>query len=214
MTQLNTKTAISVILIVVGLLLAVSAGFAYLQPPRAVAEIRDAKGDLIGYATFVQRSDGVEVTARVTGLSPGKHGIHIHAEGKCDPPDFKTAGGHFDPEGRHHGLDNPQGPHAGDLPNLEMGPDGSGVLEYVNSRVTLSPGAVNSLLKVNGTSIVIHAKPDDQMTDPSGESGSRVACGVIVAVEPEFGSMPAWLLGILAFIVLVIGFAVLAMGRK
>jgi len=206
--------SVSVVLIVVGLFLAVSAGVAYLQPPRAMAEIKDAEGDVIGHATFVQRSDGVEVTVKVAGLSPGKHGIHIHAEGKCDPPDFTTAGGHFNPEGNHHGLDNPQGPHAGDLPNLEISQDGSGILEYVNSRVTLSPGAVNSLLKVNGTSIMIHAHPDDQMTDPSGESGSRIACGTIVAIEPKLGSVPAWLLGILAIIVLVIGFSALATVRK
>lgn len=211
---MNRRTGVAAIFLIVGLIFAVLAGVAYLQPPRAMAEIKDAKGDIIGQATFIQGSDGVHITVTVVGLFPGKHGIHIHADGKCDPPDFKSAGGHFNPEAKHHGLENPTGPHAGDLPNLEVGPDSTGILEYINSRVTLSAGATNSLLKVNGTSIVIHANPDDQMTDPAGNSGSRIACGVIVAVEPGLASIPAWLLVALAVISLVIGLAVAATVRK
>ena len=168
----------------------------------------------MGQATFVQGSDGVHITVTVVGLSPGKHGIHIHSVGKCDSPDFNTSGGHFNPEAKHHGLENPNGPHAGDLPNLEATDDGTGTLQYTNPLVSLSVGASNSLLKVNGTSIVIHAKSDDQMTDPSGNSGPRVACGVIVAVEPGLGPVPGWLFGILAVILILIGLALLSISHK
>jgi Cu-Zn family superoxide dismutase len=115
----------------------------------------------------------------VNNLPPGKHGFHIHAVGKCDPPDFQSAGGHFNPFGKKHGLKNPEGPHAGDLPNLEVGPDGKGKLETTVGGLTLGKEGLATLFGSNGTAVVIHAGPDDEKTDPAGNSGARIACGVI-----------------------------------
>jgi superoxide dismutase, Cu-Zn family len=145
----------------------------------ATAEIKDAKGRKVGTAVFKDTEGGVAVTIEVSGLSPGKRGMHIHETGKCDPPDFKSAGEHFNPTKRKHGLENPEGPHLGDMPNIEIGPDGKGSLEAVLENVALTGDAPNSLFHPGGTAIVIHAKPDDQTTDPAGESGDRIACGVI-----------------------------------
>ena len=144
---------------------------------RANSAIRDSKDQVIGLATFRETRLGVVVDVRVTGLPAGKHGIHIHAVGKCDAPDFMSAGAHFNPNGAQHGLLNPKGPHAGDLPNLVVDQNGKGSISYVDPLVSLETGAANSLLL--GTSIIIHADPDDEMTDPAGNSGSRIACGVI-----------------------------------
>jgi Cu-Zn family superoxide dismutase len=114
----------------------------------------------------------------VKGLPSGKHGFHLHAVGKCDPPEFTTAGAHFNPGRKRHGLKSAQGPHAGDLPNLEVGADGSGKLEYVTKLVTLGSGPA-SLFDADGTALVIHANPDDDVTDPTGNSGGRIACGTL-----------------------------------
>ena len=116
----------------------------------------------------------------VAGLPPGKHGFHLHDKGICEPPGFTTAGDHFNPLGKHHGAKNPQGKHAGDLPNLEVGPDGTAELTATAEGATLGKGTA-SLLKEGGTSLVIHAGPDDENSDPSGNSGPRIACGVVVA---------------------------------
>lgn len=146
---------------------------------KGTATIVDAKGADVGAAILTEGPDGVTIAANVTDLSPGKHGIHIHAAGKCDPPDFQTAGGHFNPFGKKHGLKNPEGPHAGDLPNLDVGPDGKGRLEAKVGGLTLAKEGLSSLFGPNGTAVVIHAGPDDDMTDPAGGSGARIACGVI-----------------------------------
>jgi len=212
--ELNPRTGVTAFLLVVGLVLAILAGVAYLQPQMAMAELSNASGQAVGSATFFQQPDGVRVFVRVNGLSPGDHGAHIHAVGRCDGPDFKTSGGHLNPEGKKHGLVNPEGPHAGDSPNLEIGPDGTGVLEYINPRVTLSSRTANSLSEVSGTSLVIHANADDQKTDPSGNSGTRIACGVIAAAEPAFGPLPAWLLTTLAVVLLASGLGLCATTRR
>jgi Cu-Zn family superoxide dismutase len=120
----------------------------------------------------------VRIVLEAQGLSPGAKGVHIHAVGKCDPPDFTTAGSHFNPAGRQHGALNPQGPHAGDLPNLTVGADGKGRLEASIELVTLLTGT-NSVFDADGSAIVVHAAPDDFRTDPTGNSGARIACGVI-----------------------------------
>lgn len=146
---------------------------------KARADILDAKGRSIGTATLVEQKDGVKVTMKVSGLAPGKHGFHIHDTGACTPPDFKSAAGHFNPFQKRHGKDNPAGRHAGDLPNLEVKQDGTAQMTAVATGATLKQGPA-SLLKAGGTAIVIHAGPDDYKSDPTGNSGDRVACGVIV----------------------------------
>jgi Cu-Zn family superoxide dismutase len=146
--------------------------------PQATAELKNAKGEVVGMASFREEGGGVRVLAEVRGLPPGQHGIHLHAVGKCVPPQFTSAGAHFNPTGKKHGLQNPQGPHAGDLPNMNVAADGTGKLNYVASGVTLGSGP-GSLFGADGTAVVIHASPDDQKTDPAGNSGARIACGVI-----------------------------------
>jgi superoxide dismutase, Cu-Zn family len=144
----------------------------------AHANLIDSTGKSIGKATLTQTSGGVRIKATLSGLPPGTHGMHIHTVGKCDAPDFKTAGGHFNPDMKKHGMNNPDGMHAGDLPNIEVGQDGKAKVSVLAAHVTLDPGD-HSLFHDGGTSLVIHEKADDYMTDPSGNSGNRIACGVI-----------------------------------
>lgn len=146
---------------------------------KARADIVDAKGKSIGKATFTEQKDGVKVMLKVSGLPAGKHGFHIHETGTCTPPDFKSAGGHFNPFKKGHGMENPAGKHAGDFPNLEVKQDGTAQVTVIATGATLKKGPA-SLLKPGGTAIVIHADPDDYKTDPAGNAGNRVACGVIV----------------------------------
>jgi Cu-Zn family superoxide dismutase len=120
----------------------------------------------------------VVLRLRAWDLPPGIHGFHIHESGVCESPAFETAGGHFNPFGKKHGLKNPDGPHAGDLPNLLVLPDGTVELTITVPGVTLRPGR-NSLLRPEGASLVIHADPDDGKSDPAGNSGPRIACGII-----------------------------------
>jgi len=141
--------------------------------------IHNAQGQKIGEAMLKQMPNGVKVEVTAQGLTPGQHGIHFHEKGICEAPDFKTAGEHLNPAKKHHGLLNPQGPHAGDLPNLVVDEKGNGTFRVLTTLVTLMPNQPNSLLKEGGTSLVIHEKPDDEKTDPAGNSGSRIACGVI-----------------------------------
>lgn len=145
--------------------------------PRASASVHDAAGGLLG-TVRVERTDmGVRIRGSLRGLAPGTHGIHLHQTGACLPPGFTTAGAHLNPGGRKHGLESPDGAHAGDLPNLEVSADGTAELDLVVSRVTLADSASPDLLDADGTALVIHAERDDQRTDPSGNSGARVACG-------------------------------------
>lgn len=146
--------------------------------PQATADLKDARGEAVGTASLWEDAGGVRVAAQVRGIPAGRHGIHIHAVGKCDPPEFTTASGHFNPEGKKHGAKSPAGPHAGDLPNLEVGGDGTGRLEHMTKLVTLGTGPT-SLFDADGSAVVIHAAPDDETTDPTGNSGGRIACGVI-----------------------------------
>ncbi len=157
---------------------------------RAVATLRDAEGKVLGVALFVQESQGVRISVTVKGLSSGEHGIHIHSVGKCEPPDFLSAGPHFNPTNKKHGLNNPEGPHAGDLPNLVVNEDGSAVYEHVTNLVTLTPGEL-SLFDEDGSALVIHAGPDDQSTDPAGNSGARVLCGVITPMKAASLRLPS-----------------------
>ena len=144
----------------------------------ASAVVRDAAGSVLGTARFVEDARGVvHVNVHVRGLTPGLHGIHVHAIGACTPS-FLAAGGHHNPTGEEHGLENPNGPHAGDLPNLVVNGAGVGRLSAKTTRLTLSPSPT-TIFDANGSSVVIHERTDDQVTDPTGNSGGRVACGVI-----------------------------------
>lgn len=147
----------------------------------ARAELRDTAGTVVGTATLADMGGGVHLELTVEGLTPGEHGVHIHAVGQCDPAGetpFSSAGGHFNPDSAQHGLENPQGPHAGDLPNMTVGADGRGTLTAMAEGFTIADGE-RTLFDADGAAIVVHADPDDMRSDPAGNAGSRVACGVI-----------------------------------
>ncbi len=176
------------VLVALGLVLGSATVWAVGE--RAAAPLRDAEGKVAGVALFVQEAQGVRISVTVKGLSPGEHGIHIHAVGVCEPPDFLSAGPHFNSTSKKHGLSNPEGPHAGDLPNLIVGEDGSAVYEHVTDRVTLTPGEL-SLFDEDGSTLIIHAGPDDQITDPAGNSGARLLCGVITPMKGASLKIPS-----------------------
>jgi Cu-Zn family superoxide dismutase len=152
--------------------------------PKKVAlvkeDLKTSDGKDAGSVTLKPAKSGVKVTVKLKNLPIGDHAIHIHAVAKCDPPDFKTAGAHFNPDEKKHGFKNPAGPHNGDLPiNLTVGPDGMVNSSFIAKGISLDPDAPNSVFANGGTSIVVHEHADDMMTDPSGNSGNRIACGVI-----------------------------------
>lgn len=142
----------------------------------ATATLAMADGTPAGSATATPTAEGLAVTVSVTGVPAGAHGVHVHMTGKCEGPKFETAGGHWNPASTQHGLENPKGAHAGDMPNLTVADDGTGNLSF-----TLKSGTLAQLLDADGSAFVVHAKQDDQKTDPSGDSGDRIACGVFAA---------------------------------
>lgn len=150
-----------------------------VRPRQFTAPLYDAQGRAVGTLTGVQRGTNVQVQLAVAGLSAGTHGAHFHEAGRCEGTDFSTAGGHLNPTGRKHGLRNPNGPHLGDLPNLVVGADGRGTLEATIAG-SLTPGQA-PIFDANGTAFIVHAGADDQITDPSGNSGARIACAVVAA---------------------------------
>ncbi|MBI4010743.1 MAG: superoxide dismutase family protein [Candidatus Rokubacteria bacterium] len=146
--------------------------------PTATADLKNAQGQSVGTATLTGQDGKVRLVVQARGLTPGKHGIHIHAVGRCEPPAFTSAGGHYNPLSRKHGLESADGAHAGDLPNLEADGNGNARYEATTDRITLRDGPL-SVFDGDGSALVIHEKDDDQKTDPTGNSGGRVACGVI-----------------------------------
>ncbi len=166
--------------VVASLLLAGCAGGMGGTPETtARAVLKNAGGQPVGSATLTQGSGPVRIVVEAAGLPAGPHGLHIHTVGKCDGPDFMSAGGHFNPGGKQHGTANPLGAHAGDLPNLVVGTDGKGRGEATSQMITLGSGPT-SLFDADGSALVIHAAADDFRTDPTGNSGARIACGVIL----------------------------------
>jgi Cu-Zn family superoxide dismutase len=144
----------------------------------AKAALKDAGGKDVGAAELTQTPAGVLIKLTVKGLPPGDHAFHIHAVGKCEPP-FESAGGHFNPAAKKHGLMAADGPHAGDMPNLHIPASGELAVELLNTGVTLEKGKPNSVFDADGSAVVVHATVDDYKTDPTGNAGGRIGCGVI-----------------------------------
>jgi superoxide dismutase, Cu-Zn family len=144
----------------------------------ANAALKSADGTDVGTAVLTQTPNGVLVRLDIKGLPPGEHAFHVHGVGKCEPP-FTSAGGHFNPGGKKHGVLVSEGHHAGDMPNLHIPASGELTIELVNSAITLDKGKPNSVFHPDGTALVIHAGKDDYKTDPTGDAGGRIACGVI-----------------------------------
>jgi len=142
-------------------------------------ELINADGEQTGQATLTEEDKGVSIHIEAWDLPEGVHGFHIHDKGMCDPPTFESAGEHFNPTDAKHGFDHPEGPHAGDLPNLEVDSDGTVEATILNEMVTLKKSESNSLNHPDGTALVIHEKADDYVSQPAGDSGERIACGVI-----------------------------------
>ena len=150
------------------------------EPLTATATLTTADGVEIGTATFTQVGSQTTASFHLVGVSPaGTHAIHVHENGECTPPDFTSAGGHFNPNGKKHGIMAKDGHHAGDMPNLHIPASGTLQVEVVNSAITLEKGKPNSVFGPDGTALIIHAAKDDYKSDPTGEAGGRVACGVI-----------------------------------
>ena len=174
--RLHAATAIAFALVLAACRPATSGG------RRATAQLVDAGGQQVGTLTLRDApGQALTIVGDVLGLPAGTHGIHFHAVGQCDAAgQFSSAGAHFNPASRKHGLESAEGPHAGDLPNLVVAADGRAAIRMTSPRVTLG-GETASLLDADGSAIVVHGAPDDQRTDPSGNSGARIACGVIRA---------------------------------
>lgn len=142
----------------------------------ATAALKTPDGADAGTATATEGIGGVRISLNVRGLPPGEHGVHVHMTGACEPPRFESAGSHWNPTAQQHGLEGPAGQHAGDMPNLTVAEDGTGTLDY-----QLVGGTFAEMLDADGAAFVVHANADDQVTDPSGNSGDRIACGVFTA---------------------------------
>jgi Cu-Zn family superoxide dismutase len=149
-------------------------------PKEVKASLLGAGGNNVGTVTFKAEKDGVKMSVHLAGLPEGEHALHIDEHAVCDAPDFKTAGDHFNPTNKQHGYENALGHPAGDTPvNITVFPDGEGEGTFLIKDISMDPSAANSILANGGTSVVIHEHGEDMKTDPSGNSGSRIACGVV-----------------------------------
>ena len=144
----------------------------------ATAVMKDTSGKEVGSANLTQTPNGVLINLEIKGLPPGEHAFHVHAVGKCEAP-FNSAGGHFNPTNKKHGMMAAEGYHAGDMPNLHVPQSGDLTVEVVNANITLEKGKSNSVFDADGSSLIIHSTSDDYKTDPTGNAGGRIACGVI-----------------------------------
>lgn len=143
-------------------------------------EMKDKDGRTVGAVTFAQREATVQVDVMLTGISPGEHALHVHEGAACTPPTFDSAGGHLNPSGKHHGFKNPNGHHAGDFPSsVNVRADGKATAVFESSDLSFDPSSPSSLF---GKTVVLHELRDDEMTDPSGASGKRIACGMIATL--------------------------------
>lgn len=152
-------------------------------------EMYNQDGDMLGTAKLKENPEGVEIELKLEGLTPGWHGLHIHEVGKCEPPDFKSAGNHFNPENKEHGLLHPKGPHLGDLPNIEADHNGKVEETVIVREATILEGK-NSLTEKSGTAIIITSEKDDGITQISGNSGERIVCGEIKGEDPKAEEEP------------------------
>ena len=149
------------------------------QAQTAKASLKDARGQDVGRVELLQTPRGVLLKMSLKGVPPGERAFHIHAVGKCEPP-FTSAGPHFNPANHKHGLESKEGAHAGDMPNLHIPANGELVIEIANPMISLIKGQPNSLFDADGSAIVIHAGVDDYKTDPAGNAGDRIVCGIVV----------------------------------
>ena len=144
----------------------------------ANAALKTADGEARGTAAATQTGDGIALRIVAMGMAPGTYAAHVHTTGRCEGPAFESAGAHWNPTSRQHGRDNPQGMHKGDLPNLTVADNGTGTVDFTIASATINDGEA-ALLDDDGAAVVVHAKPDDYRTDPSGDAGDRIACGVL-----------------------------------
>ena len=182
MTAIIFRTLLSIVTLCT-LAVSLAAGDTTTAKPikKATVTLKDAKGNSVGAATLKTSGNKVQVKLDVKGLPPGEHALHFHQNAQCDPPDFKSAGPHFNPASKQHGFLNPQGHHNGDMANFTVKPNGTAKATIKNADVVLGTGSEpNSLFANGGTSLMIHAKADDMRTDPAGNAGDRIACGLII----------------------------------